>query len=204
MKYPSKVLEQAVNSISALPGIGKKTALRLALHLLQDKNQKALILSKSLSDMMENVKYCKTCHAISDEIICEICLSSHRNNGSLCVVENIRDMMAIEDTGSFNGKYHILGGLISPIDGIGPSDINIDALLMRVSDESINELIMAISPTIEGETTAFYISKKLSAKNIHISTIARGVSFGGELEYADELTLGRSISGRIPYKTEAR
>jgi recombination protein RecR len=203
MKYPSKVLEQAVTSISALPGIGQKTALRLALHLLQDKNDKALKLSKSLAEMMENIKYCKFCQAISDEVICEICSSSHRNNGTLCIVENIRDMMAIEDTGSYSGKYHILGGLISPIDGIGPSDINIEALLSRISDENITEIIMAISPTIEGETTAFYISKKLNTNKINITTIARGVSFGGELEYADELTLGRSISGRIPYKTAA-
>ena len=200
MKYPSQTLEKTVNAIASLPGIGKKTALRLALHLINDKNDKASILGQALVSLKEEIKFCKFCHALSDEHVCEICASPQRNIGMLCVVENIRDLMAIEDTSTYNGRYHVLGGLISPIDGIGPDDVNIQSLLERIEQDKIEELIMAISPTIEGETTSFYISRKLNGKNIRITTIARGVSFGGELEYADELTLGRSISGRLPYK----
>lgn len=203
MKYPSRILEQAVSAITTLPGIGKKTALRLALHLVQDKNEKARSISNALLELQENIKFCKHCHVLADGDICDICNAPSRNNGLVCVVENIRDLMAIEDTASFNGRYHVLGGLISPIDGIGPADINIESLIQRIDKEDIKELIMAISPTIEGETTSFYISKKLNKSDIHITTIARGVSFGGELEYADELTLGRSISGRVPYKMQA-
>ncbi|MBK8701441.1 MAG: recombination protein RecR [Saprospiraceae bacterium] len=200
MNYPSKTLERLVSAISSLPGIGRKTALRLALHLVQDKNDKASVLGNVLTSLKEDVKFCKHCHALADDVECSICLTSSRKNGMLCVVENIRDLMAIEDTASFHGRYHILGGLISPIDGIGPSDLQIDSLISRIDEDKIEELIMAISPTIEGETTSFYISKKLADKDIRITTIARGVSFGGELEYADELTLGRSISARVPYK----
>lgn len=202
MRYPSKVLESAVTAIASLPGIGKKTALRLALHLIQDQNNKASVIGHSLINLKNEIRLCKSCHSISDNDICDICSSSARNKLVICVVESVRDMMAIEDTSSFNGVYHILGGLISPIDGIGPADIEIESLINKVNLESIEELIMAISPTIEGETTSFYISKKIPS-HVKISIIARGVSFGGELEYADELTLGRSISGRIPYKLGA-
>ena len=200
MRYPSQTLEKLVAAISALPGIGKKTALRLALHLVQEKSDKAAILGNVLSNLKEDIRFCKHCHALSDADVCSICQTPSRSNGILCVVENIRDLMAIEDTACFHGRYHILGGLISPIDGIGPADLNIDSLVERIDGEGIEELIMAISPTIEGETTSFYISKKLGARNLRITTIARGVSFGGELEYADELTLTRSINARIPYK----
>ncbi len=202
MRYPSKVLENAVAAIASLPGIGKKTALRLALHLIQDQNNKASVIGQSLINLKNEIRLCKSCHSISDNELCEICSSSARNKLVICVVESVRDMMAIEDTSSFNGVYHILGGLISPIDGIGPADIEIESLINRVNLESVEELIMAISPTIEGETTSFYISKKIPS-HVKVSIIARGVSFGGELEYADELTLGRSISGRIPYKLGA-
>ncbi len=202
MRYPSKVLENAVAAIASLPGIGKKTALRLALHLIQDQNNKASVIGQSLINLKNEIRLCKSCHSISDNDLCEICTSSARNKLVICVVESVRDMMAIEDTSSFNGVYHILGGLISPIDGIGPADIEIESLISRVNQESVEELIMAISPTIEGETTSFYISKKIPS-HVKVSIIARGVSFGGELEYADELTLGRSISGRIPYKLGA-
>lgn len=203
MKYPSKVLENTVVAIAALPGIGKKTALRLALHLIQDQSNKALQIGQVLSTLQSSIKYCKHCYCISDSETCDICMSPHRNKRVVCVVENVRDLMAIEDTSSFNGRYHILGGLISPIDGIGPNELNIEQLINRIDVDDIEELIMAISPTIEGETTSFYISKRIKNKEVRITTIARGVSFGGELEYADEVTLGRSISGRVPYKMES-
>jgi recombination protein RecR len=200
MNYPSKILEKAVDAISSLPGIGKKTALRMALHLIYDKNDKASILSSSLSELRNGVKFCSICHSISDENVCAICSTSSRNKRLLCIVENVRDMMAIEDTGSFVGLYHILGGLISPLEGVSPSDLNIDSLLSRLEKNEVEEIIMAISPTIDGDTTTFYISKKISHLNLKMTSIARGVSFGGELEYADEFTLGRSISARLPYK----
>jgi recombination protein RecR len=200
MKYPSKSLEEAVSAISTLPGIGKKTALRLALHLIYDDKGKANILGRVLTTLQDNIKHCKTCHAICDDVICDICTTPFRMNGTICVVENIRDLMAIEDTASFNGRYHVLNGLISPIDGVGPNDINIDTLLSRIEAEQITELIMAISPTIEGETTTYYLSKKVAHHHVKITTLARGISFGGELEYADEVTLSRSLSGRVLYK----
>jgi recombination protein RecR len=200
MNYPSKILEKAVDAISSLPGIGKKTALRMALHLIYDKNDKAANLSSSLNELKKGVKFCSNCHSISDEDICAICSTSSRNRRLLCIVENVRDMMAIEDTGSFSGLYHILGGLISPLEGISPSDLTIDSLISRLENNEIEEIIMAISPTIDGDTTTFYISKKISHLNLKMTSIARGVSFGGELEYADEFTLGRSISARLPYK----
>jgi len=200
MKYPSKVLEQAVMAISALPGIGKKSALRLAIHLVQDQNQKSEKLVEALTSLNTNIKHCKKCHIISDNDICDICSSPHRVKDTICVVENLRDVMAIEETQQYSGLYHILGGVISPINGIGPNDLNITDLAHRIASEGIKELIMAISPTIDGDTTIFYLSKVLKNSNVSISTIARGVSFGGELEYADELTLGRSIMSRLPYK----
>jgi recombination protein RecR len=199
MNYPSKILENAVNAIATLPGIGKKTALRLALHLIQDKNDKAVTISAALFSLKDQIKHCSDCHVISDDSKCRICSNPSRENKTLCIVENVRDMMAIEDTNIYQGKYHILGGLISPLDGVGASDLNIESLINRIESEKIEELIMAISPNIDGDTTSFYISKKLAGFSIKITSIARGVAFGGELEYADEFTLGRSISGRLPY-----
>ncbi len=201
MKFSSRLLEQAVDALSGLPTIGKKTALRLALYLLKQDKEKVKNLANSLIAMAENVNKCSYCFNLSDEKICQICSDDSRNKEILCVVESIRDVMAIEETDQFNGRYHVLGGIISPIDGIGPEQLTIDALQERVQKESIKELIMAVSPTIEGETTIFYISRQLEPLGVSISTIARGVSFGGELEYADELTLGRSIVARLPYKS---
>lgn len=198
MIISSKILQEAVDGISNLPGIGKKTALRIALHLLNGHLEVGKNLAANLI-ALENIKFCKKCHNISDEDYCDICTSSMRDKNTICVVENIRDIIAIENTQQFNGVYHVLGGLISPLEGISPDDINIDSLVMRIKEsEDLKELIMAISPTIEGETTIFYISNLLP-DNTKISMISRGVSFGGELEYADELTLGRSILTRIPY-----
>ena len=199
MNFTSKVLEEAVESLASLPSIGKKSALRLALHLISDNNEKSIRISKALDKLSSDITYCKLCHCVSDEEICNICASHSRNPKVVCVVESIRDVMAIEDTGQFNGVYHVLGGIISPIEGIGPEDINIDTLIDRIKSGAVNELIMAISPTIEGDTTIYYINKKIENEDVVISTIARGVSFGGELEYADELTLGRSIATRIPF-----
>lgn len=199
MNFTSKVLEEAVESLASLPSIGKKSALRLVLHLISDNKEKSIRISKALDKLSSDITYCKLCHCVSDEEICKICASHSRNPKVVCVVESIRDVMAIEDTGQFNGVYHVLGGIISPIEGIGPEDINIDTLIDRIKSGAVNELIMAISPTIEGDTTIYYINKKIENEDVVISTIARGVSFGGELEYADELTLGRSIATRIPF-----
>ena len=199
MKFPSKVLEEAVAAISLLPGIGKKTALRMALHLVQDNFNKSEKVVQALSKLKTELQTCIHCHVISDHQVCEVCNTPSRNNGILCVVEGIRDMMAIEETGHFQGKYHIIGGVISPIDGIGPDQLNIDSLIARIDQEQVTEIIMALSPSIESDTTIYYISKKLAERNVSISTIARGVSFGGELEYADEFTLGKSITARMPY-----
>lgn len=199
MNYPSKILEQAVGAIASLPGIGRKTALRLALHLIQDPNHKASVIASALQKLDTDIKQCKKCNLVSDFELCAICSSTTRNKKVVCVVENLRDLMAIEDTQQFNGLYHILGGVISPINGIGPDQLYLDSLVERVKSEEVDELIMAISPTIDGETTIFYISRLLADYHVKISTIARGVSFGGELEYADEFTLGRSILTRTPY-----
>jgi len=202
LKFSSKTLENAVDALSSLPSIGKKTALRLALHLINDSTEKSKRIAESLVDLENNINYCKICYNISDLEVCEICKEPHRNKNLVCVVESVRDVMAIEETDQFNGTYHVLGGVISPMDGIGPGDLNIDPLVERIAQGEINELIMAISPTIEGDTTIYYLSKMLNDYNVEISTIARGVSFGGELEYADELTLGRSIVSRVPYSTQ--
>lgn len=199
MKYSSKTLEQVVESLSSLPSIGKKTALRLALHLIDDTTDKSNTIARALENLNSRIKHCAICQNISDAEICEICKAPHRLKNVICVVESIRDVMAIEDTGQYSGLYHVLGGVISPMDGIGPGDINIETLVDRVKKEEIDEIIMAISPTVEGDTTIYFISKLLSEFNVNISTIARGVSFGGELEYADEFTLGRSIASRTPY-----
>lgn len=192
-------MEDAVAAFASLPGIGKKSALRLALHLLDRDVADVSRFSDALVTMRRLIKYCNNCHNLSDEELCSICKNPRRDHSLVCVVEGVRDVMAIEETGQFQGVYHLLGGVISPLEGIGPAELHIDSLVSRVQKGEILELIMAISPTIEGETTIFYLSKQLAAFPVKISTIARGVAFGGELEYADEITLGRSILARTPY-----
>jgi recombination protein RecR len=198
MDYPSKLIEDAVNEVSKLPGIGKKTALRLVLHLIKEHESKTFLLTEALKNLRSKIKMCKTCHNISDDDECNICRSHRRDRSLLCVVEDTRDVMAIENTAQFNGRYHVLGGVISPINGIGPANLKIDSLVTRIAaaDCEVKEIILAISPTMEGDTTAFYINKKLAAFPVKISSIARGIPVGGDLEYADEITLGRSIMGR--------
>ncbi len=199
MDFPSKILENAVNEISQLPGIGKRTALRLALHILKQPKNQIDALADAIKNLRKTINFCSECYNISDNKICEICLNSSRENGELCVVEDVRDVMAIENTSQFKGRYHVLNGLISPIDGVGPADLKIDSLLERVKGGEIREVIFALSTTMEGDTTIFYINKSLSNFDIKISTIARGIPVGDELEYTDEVTLGRSILKRIPY-----
>ncbi len=198
MKFSSRILEDIVDSLSALPSIGKKTALRLALHIIQCGEAKSKPIIDSLANL-ENLKECQQCHNYSDYELCHICTDTSRRKSTLCVVESVVDVMAIEDTDQFNGIFHVLGGVINPLEGIGPEELNIDSLIERTKSDLIEEVIMAISPTIEGETTIYYLSKQLANNNVKISQIARGVSFGGELEYADSLTLGRSIHSRTPY-----
>lgn len=200
MNFSSKLIEEAVNAFSRLPGIGRKSALRLVLHLMQEEQDFTVSFTEALTNMRKHIKHCKVCHNLSDEEICNICQDPRRDELTICVVENIRDIMAIEETGQYRGRYHVLGGVINPLEGIGPGDLNIDSLTKRVEEHKVKEIIMAISPTIEGDTTIFYLSKQLKGTPANISTIARGVSFGGELEYADELTLGRSIVARVPYR----
>ncbi|MCP4443322.1 MAG: recombination protein RecR [Aureispira sp.] len=200
MNLSSKLLENTVQAFATLPGIGKKSALRIALQLLQTDGQEVQEFCEAILNMQKNIKFCKTCHNISDEEICSICNSVKRDKRLVCVVETIREVMAIENTQQYHGTYHVLGGVISPIEGIGPSDLNIDSLVGRIASGEVKELVMAVSPTIEGDTTIFYLAKQLKDYPVKISTISRGVSFGGELEYADEMTLGRSIVARIPYK----
>lgn len=204
MDFSSKLLENAVNEMSRLPGIGKRTALRLVLHLLKLPKENTAYLSEALLHLRNDVKNCAKCHNISDTILCGICNNSKRNPAIVCVVEDIRDVMAIESTSQFHGLYHVLGGKISPIEGIGPKNLNIDSLVKKVSDGEISELIFALSSTMEGDTTNFYIFKQIEKFNITISTIARGISVGDELEYADEITLGRSIVHRIPFEQSIR
>lgn len=202
MNFSSKLIEQAVEAFAGLPGIGRKTALRLVLHLIQQEEDVSLRFAEAIAGMRRGIQYCRTCYNLSDEPECAICRDQRRDQSLICVVETIRDVMAIEDTGQYRGVYHVLGGVISPIEGIGPEHLHIDALLQRVEAGTVQEIIMAISPTIEGDTTMFYLSRQLQDKPVRISTLARGVSFGGELEYADEFTLGRSIVARIPYKLQ--
>lgn len=203
MNYPSRLIEDAVSEISRLPGIGKKTALRLALHLLKRDEQQTRVLSEALLKMRTQTSYCIKCHNISDETLCNICKNPKRDSSIICVVVDTRDVLAIEATSQFKGLYHVLGGIISPLEGIGPSDLNIDSLLKRIeeapADERVQEIILALSPTMEGDTTAFYLQKKLKPSEIRVSTIARGIPIGGDLEYADEITLGRSIVSRVAY-----
>lgn len=195
-QYPSQLLADAVEEVSKLPGIGKKTALRLVLHLLRQENQTVYALADSLKQLKDGIQYCKVCCNICDDEICSICAEKSRDAGLICVVENIKEVMAIENTMQFKGLYHVLGGLISPMDGIGPTDLNIDELVKRVEDGGIREVILALSTTMEGETTNFFIFKKLQAYDVKVSIIARGISIGDEIEYADEVTLGQSILNR--------
>ena len=198
-QYPSLLLEKAVEEFSKLPGIGRKTAMRLVLHLLRQDNAAVEAFANALTTLKKEVKYCKKCHNISDTELCQICSTPSRDASVVCVVENIRDVMAIEATQQFHGVYHVLGGIISPMDGIGPNDLQIDSLVRRVKEGGIQEIILALSSTMEGDTTNFYIYRKLSPFGIRLSIIARGISVGDELEYADEVTLGRSITNRIPF-----
>lgn len=199
MDYPSKVLSKAVEEISGLPGIGKKSALRLALYLLRQPQSQALALASSLEKLVTDIKYCKECHNFSDHDICEICASNSRNEELLCVVEDVRDVMAIENTGKYNGKYLVLGGKISPIEGIGPGQLYISGIEKKLEEGTVKEVIFALSATMEGDTTAYYIYKKMKHYAVKFSSIARGISVGDELEYADEISLGRSILNRSPY-----
>ena len=199
-KFPSLLLERAVGEISRLPGIGRKTALRLALHLLRQDEAATDALAEALVRLRHDVRYCSRCHNISDDEVCPICSDARRDSTTLCVVENVQDVMAIENTQQFNGLYHVLGGIISPMDGIGPSDLNIDSLVKRVSEGGVSEVILALSSTMEGDTTNFYISRRLQPLGVAVSVIARGISVGNELEYTDEVTLGRSIVNRTPMK----
>ncbi len=202
MEFSSKLLEKTIDVFASLPGIGRKSALRLALHLLKIDTDSVQEFTTAITNMKTHIRSCQRCHNISDNPVCHICEDARRDKSLICVVENIKDVMAIESTAQYKGLYHILGGIISPIEGVGPSDLTIDSLLQRIQEQEVKEIIMAISPTIEGDTTIFYISKKIKNLPIKVSTLARGISFGGELQYADELTLGRSIVTRIPYKSE--
>ncbi len=200
MDFSSKLLENAVNEIARLPGIGKRTALRLALHLLKQPKDATQFLTKALTEFRDEVKYCSSCFNVSDTELCEICSNSKRNPEIICVVEDVRDVMAIESTLQFKGLYHVLGGKISPIEGVGPQNLQIDSLVEKVASGQVKEVIFALSYTMEGDTTNFYIFKQIEKYNISTSTIARGIAVGDELEYADEITLGRSILNRIPFE----
>ncbi len=199
-QFPSLLLDRAVGEFAKLPGIGRKTALRLVLHLLKQSTEDVEAFADALTNMKHDVKYCSVCHNISDTDICPICSDHRRDSSQICVVENIRDVMAIENTMQYHGLYHVLGGIISPLDGVGPSDIEIASLVERVAAGGVSEVILALSPTLEGDTTNFFISKKLRQYHVNITVIARGISVGNELEYADEVTLGRSILKRTPYE----
>ena len=198
-QYPSLLLEKAVNEFSQLPGIGRKTALRLVLHLLRQSTTQVDDFSNAMVEMKHNIKHCKVCHNISDTDVCPICSDARRDTTVVCVVESIQDVMAIENTQQFNGLYHVLGGIISPMDGIGPNDLEIESLVERVRSGEIKEIILALASTMEGDTTNFYISRKLKEFDVKLSVIARGISVGDELEYTDEVTLGRSIINRTPF-----
>jgi recombination protein RecR len=202
LNFPSKLIEDAVTEISRLPGIGKKTALRLALHLLKQNEAVTEALSLALTRMREEIRYCKTCHNVSDQDQCSICQSTRRDRTVVCVVEDIRDVLAIENTNQYSGLYHVLGGVISPIQGIGPDELKIDSLIARIAQGELKEVVLALSATMEGDTTAFYLNRRLKDSGINVSTIARGIPVGGELEFTDEVTLGRSIMTRIKYNQE--
>lgn len=203
MEFPSKVLAKAVEEISGLPGIGRKSALRLALHLLRQPESQAIALGDALQKMVTEIRYCKECHNFSDSEVCEICASEKRNPETLCIVEDVRDVMAIENTGKFSGKYLVLGGRISPMEGIGPGQLNISSIEKKIESGQVREVIFALSATMEGDTTAYYIYKKFRHLTVNFTTIARGISVGDELEYADEISLGRSIQNRQPYNEKS-
>ena len=198
--YPSKLLEDAVDAISSLPGVGRRSALRLALHLLKQPQENVHHFAQAVVNLRDDVKYCRECRMISDDQVCSICSDKTRDHGLVCVVESVRDVMSIENTGQYHGVYHVLGGIISPINGVGPSDLTIRELVQRVEGSSPTEVILALSGDVEGETTAFYIYRQLSKFDLKVTSLARGLGFGDDLEYADELTLGRSIVGRQPFK----
>ncbi len=199
MEYPSKLIENAVNEVAKLPGIGKKTALRLVLHLVKEKADRTQDLTTALNRLRSEIKFCKTCHTISDAELCTICASPRRDHTTVCVVEESKDVMAIENTSQYTGIYHVLGGIISPIQGVGPGELNIDSLIARIgaAENGIKEVILALSSTMEGDTTAFYLHRRLKDFPVKITSIARGIPMGGDLEYADEITLGRSITARV-------
>lgn len=201
MAFSSQLLESAVNEFSRLPGIGKKTALRLVLHLLKQDTGTVDQFSEVISRMRKEIKFCQRCNNVSDTDICGICNSPGRKQEIICVVENLRDVIAIEGTQQYNGVYHVLGGIISPLDGVGPDQLNIESLIIRVQKENVEEIIFALSPTIQGDTTIYYIQKKLKLEGVKITTIARGIAFGGELEYTDEMTLARSLQNRLPIES---
>ena len=203
MNFPSKVLEKAVEEISGLPGIGKKSALRLALHLLRKPQSQGVALGNAIQKLVTDIKYCQECHNFSDEDICEICSNTKRSDEILCIVEDVRDVMAIENTSKFNGKYLVLGGKISPMEGIGPNQLNISSIEKKLNEGSVKELIFALSATMEGDTTAYYLYKKFKGFPVTFSSIARGIAVGDELEYADEISLGRSIVNRLPYNEKS-
>lgn len=204
MELPSKLLENAVNEMSQLPGIGKRTALRLVLHLLKQPSEQTELLSAALTAMRNDIQYCKECNTISDAEICGICSNASRDKSIICVVEDVRDVMALENTGMFKGVYHVLGGKISPIEGVGPSQLKIASLVEKVKEGNISEIIFALSSTMEGDTTNFYIYRQIKEYEVKTSTIARGIAVGDELEYADEVTLGRSLLNRIPFETSIK
>lgn len=199
MNYPSILIEEAVNELSKFPGVGKKSAMRMVLHLLKQQESDVVKLGEAVIKLRTQIKYCKRCGNVSDAEVCNICNNPKRNQHTICLVEDLRDVIAIENTSQYNGTYHVLGGLISPVNGVGPDDLNINTLVERIKTEETTEVIMALSATMEGDTTVFYISKKLKDFSVNISTISRGIAIGGELEYADEITLGRSIALRVPY-----
>ncbi len=198
-QYPSRLLEKAVGEFSRLPGIGRKTALRLVLHLLRQDKADVERFAETVAEMRRSVKFCSVCHNVSDTDVCPVCSNPKRDKTTVCVVENVQDVMAVENTQQFNGLYHVLGGVISPMDGMGPGDIEIDSLVARVAAGGINEVILALSPTMEGDATNFYVSRKLAPYKVRLSVIARGIAVGDELEYADEVTLGRSLINRTPF-----
>lgn len=200
--YPSKLFEQTVNEFAKLPGIGRKSAVRMVLHLLRENNETSDALGNAIVRLRQEIRYCKHCYNITENDVCDICANTRRDKSVICVVEDIRDVIAIENTNQYSGVYHILGGVISPMDGIGPNDLNIKQLLDRIENNTCTEVILALPPTMEGDTTNFFLYRKLSGFDVSITTIARGISFGDELEYADEVTLGRSILNRTPYQSE--
>ena len=201
MNFPSSLIENAVNELSKFPGIGKKSALRMVLYLLKQEEAAVTKMGEAIIKLRKEIRFCERCHNVSDLALCNICSNPKRDPQLVCVVEDLRDVMAIENTNQLSGNYHVLGGLINPIQGVGPDQLQIDSLLNRIKELEVKEIILALSATLEGDTTAFYLSKKLNPLGVNISAISRGIAIGGELEYADEITLGRSIANRIPYRT---